>query len=308
MQHWQTYYQQNKHLPLTEIMKGYNRLLNEFNERMVRVAQQNTTSGGPTTTVNLPVFGYIPTSQLLDWYTGDSYSGDFYANVTLFNFNTNVNPTAVRTLKIYDSTNPITSISNLSTLTNLYTLEIHYQLLTTVYISDNTDLQVLNCGYNQLTSLNVSNNTALRVLYCDYNQLTSLNVSNNTALTDLICENNQLTTLDVSNNTALDYLPCSNNQLTTLDVTNNTNLRNLQCSNNQLTSLDISNNILLGYLLADSNLLTETTINNILIALVNTGLIDGFTRIDGPGNAAPSGTGITAKNTLISRSWLVYTN
>ena len=32
--HWQTYYQQNKHLPLNVIMERYNRLLCDFNERM----------------------------------------------------------------------------------------------------------------------------------------------------------------------------------------------------------------------------------------------------------------------------------
>jgi len=41
MIHWQTYYHQNKHLPLGKIMEGYQRLLQEYNERLTLVTQNS---------------------------------------------------------------------------------------------------------------------------------------------------------------------------------------------------------------------------------------------------------------------------
>ena len=45
---WQTYYQQNKHLPLNTIMEGYKRLTLEFTERSMFITQQSQNVGsGP---------------------------------------------------------------------------------------------------------------------------------------------------------------------------------------------------------------------------------------------------------------------
>ena len=67
MIHWQTYYQQNKHLPLNTIMEGYKKLTLEFAERMVLITQQSqnvgsgyyssSTSGGPSG-IQRAIFGY----------------------------------------------------------------------------------------------------------------------------------------------------------------------------------------------------------------------------------------------------------
>jgi hypothetical protein len=69
MIHWQTYYQQNKHLPLNTIMEGYKKLTLEFSERMVLVTQQSqnvsnrggyyssSTSAGPSG-IQRAIFGY----------------------------------------------------------------------------------------------------------------------------------------------------------------------------------------------------------------------------------------------------------
>ena len=125
-----------------------------------------------------------------------------------------------------------------------------------------TNITSINVGFNQLTSLNVSNNTALIGLYCFGNQITSLNVSNNTALQNLLCFNNQISSLNVSNNLALNTLSCFSNQLTSLDVTKNTALVSLNCLGNQISSLDVSKNTLLQNLSCDNNLLTSLDVTN----------------------------------------------
>ena len=67
MIHWQTYYQQNKHLPLNTIMEGYKKLTLEFAERMVLITQQSqnvgsgyyssSTPAGPSG-IQRAIFGY----------------------------------------------------------------------------------------------------------------------------------------------------------------------------------------------------------------------------------------------------------
>ena len=93
-----------------------------------------------------------------------------------------------------------------------------------------TTIQGLEISYNQLTSLDVSNNTSLITLYCDANQLTSLDVSNNTALTNLTCSFNNLLDLDLSNNLQLSSLAVQGTNLSQLDITQNVDLTYLDCS------------------------------------------------------------------------------
>jgi hypothetical protein len=84
---------------------------------------------------------------------------------------------------------------------------------------------------------------------------------------------------------------------------------------------DVDNNQLTGYvggavstnifrLNWQNNLLPASAVNTILSECVATG-VSGPNRIinvGGTGNAAPTGQGITDKNTLISRGWTVTTN
>ena len=114
-----------------------------------------------------------------------------------------------------------------------------------------TNLTTLLVGNNQLTSLDVSNLTNLTFLSVWGNQLTSLDVSNLTNLTGLnvgmsmswaggLWGGNRLTSLDVSNLTSLTSLNAYGNLLTSLDVSNLINLTRLEVYGNRLTSLDVT--------------------------------------------------------------------
>ena len=72
-------------------------------------------------------------------------------------------------------------------------------------------LVFLDCHFNLLTSLDMSNNPNLDFLYCSHNQITSIDVSQNAILDELVCFNNQLTSLDLSNNPVLADMACFNN-------------------------------------------------------------------------------------------------
>jgi len=273
-------------------MEGYNRILNEFNERMMIITQQSSPIGagpGGSDDVQPPaVFGYTPTSQLLNWTTGPYWSGASYSNVTLADFTANVNSLDVQSLEISSTANKITSITGFNTLANLNTVYIADQLLSIALdVSSNTNLvifEIYNCG------------------------LTGITLPNTTLLEEVYVWNNQLTTLDVSNLVSMTNLYCSDNLLTSLDVSNSPDLFRLYCYNNQLTSLNISNNPNLYRLWALNNSFSQTVVDNILITLANYSVSGGQAYLYGTGNAAPSAAGITAKNILLSRGWTVITN
>ena len=66
----------------------------------------------------------------------------------------------------------------------------------------------------------------------------------------------------------------------------------------------------LGDFQAQNNLLTQAAVDAILAAFVAANRTTGtrILNLGGTGNAAPSATGVTDKNTLISRGWTVTTN
>ena len=122
------------------------------------------------------------------------------------------------------------------------------------------------------------------------------------------CGNNQLTALDVSNQINLTQLSCAGNQLSSLNLSNLTNLISVLCMDNQLTTLDASNLQSIYMLNCNNNKLTETAVNNILIACDALNTSDKFLFLEQGENAAPSGDGLTAKASLISKGWTVDTN
>ena len=147
----------------------------------------------------------------------------------------------------------VKSAKGVEKLTALTDLDVRYNKLTTLDVSNNTNLIFLRVYWNSLTKLDVSKNTKLTELDVKWNRLTALDVSNNTNLTELSAVGNQLTKLDVSKNTKLTELSAGSNQLTTLEVSNNANLTKLNVCTNQLTTLDVGKNTALTGLYIENN-------------------------------------------------------
>jgi Leucine-rich repeat (LRR) protein len=146
----------------------------------------------------------------------------------------------------YKDINDASGIEHLTELTNL---NLAYNNLVTLDVSNNTALTILNVASNDLLALDVSNNTALTYLGAGSNELSAINVSNNTALTSFYASSNNLSTIDVSNNSILSTLNVNDNNLSTIDVSTNNALTRLEVGNNtklntgnSLSTLDISNN------------------------------------------------------------------
>ncbi len=90
MIHWQTYYQQNKHLPLNTIMEGYKKLTLEFAERMVLITQQsqNVGYGSGYYSSSTPVV--VSSTQKAIFGYGYNASSPYYLSITNLVSNTGV--------------------------------------------------------------------------------------------------------------------------------------------------------------------------------------------------------------------------
>ncbi|WP_426484432.1 T9SS type A sorting domain-containing protein [Flavobacterium sp. 2] len=101
-------------------------------------------------------------------------------------------------------------------------------------------LKVVDLNYNLLTNLDISNYSLLEDLECYGNKLITLKASNNASLTELNCNDNELVSLDITKNKSLKTLHCANNKLTTIDFYQDAALYWVYCQNNNLTNLDFS--------------------------------------------------------------------
>jgi Leucine-rich repeat (LRR) protein len=160
------------------------------------------------------------------------------------------------------SSSNISSLTGISSFTNLRFLYCPDNSLTTINITSNLQLDNLNCNNNLLSNLNVNSNSILTHLSCRQNQLIGLNLNNNNALTFLDCSQNLLTSLNVNSNNLLQTLWCSNNSMFNLNVSNNISLQSLSCSFNQLTVLNVSNNSVIAILDCYNNQLTNLNVSS----------------------------------------------
>src|SRR5699024_7625571 len=94
---------------------------------------------------------------------------------------------------------PIDDLTGIEAFTNLQYLNVRYNNLTTLDLSQNTQLDTLYAEYNQLTTLKLGDNPHLKLLFCDENNIQNLNVTQLTGLIRLACLKNQIDSLDLSN-------------------------------------------------------------------------------------------------------------
>ncbi len=101
-------------------------------------------------------------------------------------------------------------------------------------------LETLNLDYNDLTTLDLSNNSNLRILDVAENDLTELDLSTIPTLEEVQLRSNKIKTLTV-NNPNLKILRASKNQYTYLDLRNCPQLEELGVTQTLLVSLDVRN-------------------------------------------------------------------
>ena len=97
----------------------------------------------------------------------------------------------------------IADITGIGGFTNLKSLEIRNNSLTSLDLSAVPHLEQLWADQNNLNSINVSNNAQLSYLHLYNCGLTNMDLSQNINLRNLIIDNNSIANLDLSNNSEL---------------------------------------------------------------------------------------------------------
>ena len=91
-----------------------------------------------------------------------------------------------------------------------------------VDFSNLTEVKTIHIQTNSITSLNLTGLNKLENLTCSNNKLKTLDLSGNPALNALSCEGNKLETLNLSGCVNLQYFYCNDNNLTELDLSGTT--------------------------------------------------------------------------------------
>jgi Leucine-rich repeat (LRR) protein len=181
-----------------------------------------------------------------------------------------------------------------------------------------TSLTYINVDYNSLQTINLSNLPNLQyadVSDCDVpgtniSSLKSFNLSGSTNILELRLDDSDFSSgINVSNLVNLEWLDLDQCNLPSLDVSGLSNLVYLDAwGNESMISLDISGCESLVDLDAFDCALTEASVNAILIELDTQGNIGGYVALDTGTNAAPTGLGAAAVISLQGKGWDVYYN
>ena len=153
-----------------------------------------------------------------------------------------------------------------SAIDTLTFLDISFNLGTPITsikgIEDFINLQHLEIKFQAIDSVNLTNNQQLIYIHLRDNHLKHVDIRYLSNLQDLILDENQLTEIDLTFNANLKYFACQFNEITTLDLSNQYFLQGLHCWDNQITSLDLSNNGWLIYMNSENNMLIDLDIRN----------------------------------------------
>lgn len=158
----------------------------------------------------------------------------------------------------------IADLTGIEGFTNLQTLFVQGNDLTTLDLSNNLELIDVRAFYNELMqSVNINGLANLQIIGLNNNQISSIDVSTNTSLETFDIANNQLTSIDLSNLTNLQGSSLNGNNLSSITLGSSSSLTRLDISNNELTSLDISG---VDTNLANFNATTNTNLTCIQVS------------------------------------------
>ncbi|MDF0705776.1 MAG: hypothetical protein VX772_04495 [Bacteroidota bacterium] len=157
---------------------------------------------------------------------------------------------------------------DLSANTQLDTLYLQNNYLTSLDLSKNTNLILVHALVNELTEITgLEQATQLKELNLSYNYFEDFSITN-ASMEHLLMSDNELTSFDSSEAPHLKSISLTTNQLSTVDVSSNPLLETVVISNNALQNISLEDNPNLMYFYASSNVLSTLDVSQ------NTALID----------------------------------
>ncbi|MCS3529725.1 T9SS type A sorting domain-containing protein [Chryseobacterium sp. JUb7] len=225
----------------------------------------------------------------------------------------------VGTLRLYGG--GISDLTGIAAFTNLGSLEISGNNLTSLNLSSNTKLgQLTFDGTTQLSSVNLTNCNQLNRIHFSNTAITSLDLQNRPSLKTLYLFNSPLTSVNISGSTQIEELDIENTQLTSFDASNlqnifvfylrnnpllssinftNSNMQIIDVSKNNLSTLNIQNQSNLRVIYCGENHLTNLSApgcpdmrmlycNNNLLTNLNLSIYPLLTTLDCHNNSIQS--------------------
>ena len=136
----------------------------------------------------------------------------------------------------------------------------------TVSFKDFPNLKLLDLAYNDIIDIDLTQNFDLKTLYLQNNNLANIDVTKNRNLKYLDLGYNKLTNIDLTKNSKLEEIFLPHNKLTNIDLTKNSELGSLDLEDNNFTVIDLIHNTKLYNLGLDSN--TEVKISGDVIRTI----------------------------------------
>ena len=112
----------------------------------------------------------------------------------------------------------------------------------TVSFKDFPNLELLDLAYNDITEVDLTQNFYLRTLYLQNNNLTNIDLTKNFDLKYLDLGYNNLANIDLTKNFKLEELIVPHNKLANIDLTKNSELGRLDLEDNNFTVIDLIHN------------------------------------------------------------------
>ena len=170
--------------------------------------------------------------------------------------------TNLESLSLYD--NNITSI-DVSKNTKLTNLELYENQISSITGLDKlTELTHLDLEYNNLSTIDISKNKLLETIYFSHNKIEGeLDLSNYDNLTDIYLYNNKFTSIKLPKNKDITEIDLRNNKLSMIDLSYYDNLEYLYLDNNELESIILPKSENLRSIYASNNKLRTLDVSNI---------------------------------------------
>ena len=164
----------------------------------------------------------------------------------------------------------IYDLTGIEDFSSLVSLDVGFNRISSLDLSNNYSLASLDCEYNDILSELIlpssgpnGSESPLGFIYGRINRISSIDLTNSPNLHSAYFQRNLIPQVNLQLNPLLETLILSRNLLTEINVCNNPLLYMFNIDNNNITELDISNNPLLVLMRANNTSLSCVRVSNL---------------------------------------------
>lgn len=178
----------------------------------------------------------IPNSHIHDLTGIEQFTSLYHLDVSL-NPIQSLKGVSESCRKIYAHSTHLEELNHEDIPKGIKTLDVSFNSLETLDVSNCEELKFLFCSFNELEDLNITGCDQLYYLTCQDNMLRDLQVQDLESLEQLDCKNNFLSHLELPD--TISWLCCDTNRLEELKLNHCSDLEHLECAYNNLEVLEI---------------------------------------------------------------------